>query len=105
MQHFDPCLVAVDTLLLNESDGSTAVQAKAGGCLYDLLSDPTEHNDLSSDAAHAQQLQQMASQLQELNKNNFAPDRGNPDKAACTQAVKNGGFYGPFVFDPPTLGS
>ena len=39
----------------------------------------------------------MARLLDAANQGVFAPDRGAGDQAACRQAVKNGGFYGPFV--------
>ena len=31
------------------------------------------------------------------NAGNFNPGRGEPDKAACRQATKYGGFYGPWL--------
>ena len=39
----------------------------------------------------------MQDRLAELNKNNFNPDRGEPDQQACVQAAASGGFYGPFI--------
>ena len=42
-------------------------------------------------------LAKMQARLAELNIDNFAPDRGSGDRAACAQARKYGGFYGPWV--------
>lgn len=65
------------------------------GCLYNVVDDPTEHADLAG--TEPDRLAAMQQQLDELNKANFNPDRGRGDPRACTQAVANGGFYGPFV--------
>jgi hypothetical protein len=65
------------------------------GELYDLLADPSEHVNIAS--THQALLASMQSRLQALNKDHFAPVRGSGDVAACEQAVRNGGFYGPFV--------
>ena len=67
------------------------------GCLYNIVNDPTEHDDLAEDPAQQVRLAQMQKQLAELNAGNFNPDRGQGDRRACVQAEKNGGFYGPFV--------
>jgi arylsulfatase A-like enzyme len=65
------------------------------GCLFDIMLDPNEHVDLaSSQPAVLASMQQL---LASLNATYFNPNRGNPDPAACQQAVKYGGFYGPFA--------
>ena len=65
------------------------------GCLYDIFADPTEHHDLA--ASQPEILTKLRSRLQELNKQNYDPDRGRGDPRACQQAVANGGFYGPWL--------
>ena len=70
------------------------VNCGATGCLFDVVSDPTEHNPLND----ARMKQNMLARLQELNKNNFNPNRGKPSLLACDAAMKlYGGFYGPFT--------
>jgi len=51
----------------------------------------------STNTTIADKLKQMQDRLAELNKNNFNPDRGEPDQQACVQAAASGGFYGPFI--------
>jgi hypothetical protein len=68
------------------------------GCLFDLVNDAPEQHDLAADPAHALTLRSMHTELTELNKAIFSPDRGAEDIASCTQAAKYGGFWGPFVF-------
>ena len=41
-------------------------------------------------------LAKMQARLAALNAGNFEPDRGTGDVAACAQARRNGGFYGPW---------
>lgn len=65
------------------------------GCLFNITSDPTEHVDLAETEPTI--LGQLQGHLKDLNKKLFMPDRGFGDKQACTQAEKNGGYYGPFI--------
>ena len=67
----------------------------AGGELYDVQADPTEHVNLA--ASKPDVLATMQARLAALNAGNFEPDRGTGDRAACAQARKYGGFYGPWV--------
>ena len=65
------------------------------GCLFDIFADPTEHHDLAIEKSAT--LEAMKARLGKLNENNFNPNRGHPDIRACIQAIKNHGFYGPFL--------
>ncbi len=68
------------------------------GCLFDVINDPNQHNDLA-EARPAEALALYA-RLRELNDTAFRPDRGSFDASACTAYAKNGGFYGPFLPNP-----
>lgn len=66
------------------------------GELYDIVADPTEHNNIADEYPHV--LKTLQARLQELNANNFNPGRGSGDPAACAKAKQDyGGFYGPWV--------
>ena len=66
------------------------------GCLFNILEDPTEHNDLAQ--SMPDKLATMQNLLKEKNKKLFMPDRGNMSFNACrNSALVNGGFIGPFV--------
>jgi len=65
------------------------------GELYDVFSDPTEHENLATSRPDV--LATLQARLAALNEGNFEPDRGTGDPAACAQARKYGGFYGPWV--------
>lgn len=65
------------------------------GCLFNVSSDPTEHNNLASTLPEV--VAAMNRTLQLLNKDNFLPDRGSGALRACEVAMLNGGYYGPFV--------
>jgi len=66
------------------------------GCLFNVFTDPTEHNDIAEDYPELRQL--MLQRLDELNRGEFQPNRGRPDAHACKVArTKWKGFYGPFV--------
>ena len=66
-------------------------------CLFNVLSDPTEHDNLA--LAQPAIVKEMAARLAELTKGLFAPDRGQPatDLACKASADKWGGFVGPFT--------
>lgn len=78
------------------SDRRIWTQDCAGGCLFNVEEDPTEHLDLSKDPNQAQRLQVMQRALAELNKGIFEPHRGQMQLAACLNAIEIGGYYGPF---------
>ena len=65
------------------------------GELYNIFSDPNEHENVA--AIYPEIVLSLQNKLLELNKNNFNPNRGRADRAACVQARKVGGYYGPWV--------
>ena len=67
-----------------------------GGCLFELISDPTEHVDVAASEGDA--MQSMVARLGALQAALFTPDRGQKDDRACEQVAANGGFYGPWLF-------
>ena len=72
----------------------------AGGCLFRLDADPTEHEDVSGDPANAARVTTMGALLKKLNASAFTPDRGAGPafEASCGAAhARWDGFWGPFV--------
>eukprot|EP01064_Diplonema_japonicum_P010618 TRINITY_DN1785_c0_g1_i1.p1 TRINITY_DN1785_c0_g1~~TRINITY_DN1785_c0_g1_i1.p1 ORF type:complete len:532 (+),score=127.75 TRINITY_DN1785_c0_g1_i1:635-2230(+) len=65
------------------------------GCLYNIIEDPNETNNLA--LTNGNKLQELTSKLADLNKGNYNPNRGQGDPRACQQAIKYGGFYGPWI--------
>jgi len=80
-------------------DAFTQMHDCKAGCLFNVLTDPEEHIDLAvnPDRQMAQKLQELQSLLNDLNENNFEPERGNQSFQACEQYIDNGGYFGPFV--------
>lgn len=72
------------------------------GCLFDIHADPNEDHEVTKD--YPEVVKAMMARLEELNKDNFNPDRGQPSKLGCIVAAERyNGFYGPFVdIDEPT---
>jgi hypothetical protein len=73
------------------------------GCLYDVLADPGEHDDLSlntSNGLYVEIKESLMVSLAQANTTIFKPDRGPPSLDACTRAMRNNGIYGPFVSTP-----
>jgi len=69
----------------------------ANGCLFDLIKDPLEANDLAE--AMPEKVAELYAKIQKYETTAFNPDRGAPAKAACTMATTTyKGFWGPFVF-------
>ena len=66
-------------------------------CLFNVLTDPTEHLEIS--AAHPDIVSSMAARIKQLQAGIFAPDRGEVQTAAACQALNTqwGGFIGPFL--------
>ena len=64
------------------------------GCLFNVFTDPTEHNDVAADHPDiVAQLTKVASDYVV-----YSPDRGTNDGEACNKAfARHSGFYGPFV--------
>jgi arylsulfatase I/J len=67
------------------------------GCLFHLLDDPTEHNDISK--ANPSIVSTLSTRIAEIQKTVFNADRGAVDTtAACEHAEKvYGGFFGPWI--------
>lgn len=65
------------------------------GCLFNIEDDPTEHRPIPGDPQG--RARRMEALLEDANKYLYKPDRGTPSPEACIQAVKYGGYYGPFV--------
>jgi len=67
-----------------------------GGCLFNILTDPTEHDDVA--AANPAVVKEMMARIVELQATAFGPDRGSDDGTACKAATgKWKGFWGPFL--------
>eukprot|EP00539_Tryblionella_compressa_P011485 CAMPEP_0178809894 /NCGR_PEP_ID=MMETSP0745-20121128/18370_1 /TAXON_ID=913974 /ORGANISM="Nitzschia punctata, Strain CCMP561" /LENGTH=127 /DNA_ID=CAMNT_0020470319 /DNA_START=30 /DNA_END=413 /DNA_ORIENTATION=- len=80
------------------------------GCLFNLVSDPGEHNDLAQLEAQSSRVRSMKARLYELRQGFFENDDQGQDscphgyndndkdlKCACWMAVNYyGGFFGPF---------
>lgn len=65
-------------------------------CLYNVLTDPTEHLDVS--ASNPDVVERLTARLAEVQATAFSPDRGQADQAAgCKAALSYGGFLGPFL--------
>ncbi|CAK0817376.1 unnamed protein product [Prorocentrum cordatum] len=67
------------------------------GKLFNVEEDPTEHHDLSGDPKYASLLEELRGDLKKFNEGLFEPDRGEPVMEACWEAMRAGGFYGPYV--------
>eukprot|EP00756_Hemistasia_phaeocysticola_P025858 Hpha_TRINITY_DN16029_c0_g1::TRINITY_DN16029_c0_g1_i1::g.119284::m.119284/K01135/ARSB; arylsulfatase B len=68
----------------------------ADGCLFDIIADPTEHNNIA--ATQPDVFHRLLARVAELQKNVFSPIRGQDDPRACELAMgRYGGFWGPFV--------
>ena len=66
------------------------------GCLYNIMDDPGEHNNLAS--LMPDKLKKMRDKLIEYQGTHFNPDRGGKSPAACEAALNlYGGFWGPFI--------
>jgi len=70
------------------------VQNCTSGCLYNIIEDPTEHNELSTKMPAI--LNNMLARANEIFKTVYNPDRGNPDPKACQLAQKSG-YFAPWL--------
>lgn len=77
----------------------------ADGCLFDILSDPTESTNLAK--SHPAIVQDLLDRMARAENTTFSPDRGKRDPNACKIAMGTyGGYWGPwlkngkFDFDP-----
>ena len=79
-----------------DNTGYDCSATKAGICLFNVFTDPTEHDDIAiSNPAKAQEL---LARIAAHNATLFTPDRGQSDPLACTTALgKWRGFWGPWL--------
>jgi arylsulfatase B len=77
-------------------DPNAAGKAWGRGCLFNVLEDPHETNDLAAQLPHI--VAELRARITEAQAGVYNPDRGPPDhELFCKQAVENGGFIGPFL--------
>lgn len=78
--------------------GCNATRQCGDGCLFDLIEDPVEFNNIASDAAHAGTLKTMQTTLAKMNEGFFNPTRGGGNSSVPIKAaIRYGGFWGPFL--------
>lgn len=66
------------------------------GCLFNIIEDPTEHNDLA--ASMPDKLAELLQRAEELDKTAYLPNRGSGNRQQCCEATKKyGGFTGPYL--------
>lgn len=86
---------------LNETENDRLLMASLeceDGCLYNIVDDPTEQNELSGTSKEMMDMmEEMKKDLEALNVGNYAPERGEISMEMCTVGLGQGGFYGPFV--------
>jgi arylsulfatase I/J len=79
-------------------DGGIDARERCGkrGCLYDIINDPGEHNNLALQMPR--KLKKMQKKLSKYRATHFNPYRGEKSPAACEIALNEyGGFWGPFI--------
>jgi arylsulfatase I/J len=77
-------------------DPDAAGAARGPGCLFNVLEDPHETNDLAAVYPHI--VAELRARISEAQASVYSPDRGAPDhELFCKRAVENGGFVGPFL--------
>jgi arylsulfatase B len=81
-------------LLCGDPQGVGA--AKGPGCLFNVLADPSETQDLA--ASNPAKVKELRARIAELQKTVYNPDRGGTDREMCrTGLSKWGGFLGPWL--------
>ena len=66
------------------------------GCLFNVFTDPTEHDDVA--AAHPEIVAALTRVAEAQTATAYNPDRGVDDGEACKKAFAvHDGFYGPFI--------
>lgn len=96
-----------NTTTLTHPEAGTILQCGASGCLFDVVNDPTEHNNVA--AQHPDIAQAMAARLAALAQGfytnndtgvNVAQCNGVTDMpCACYMALNHwGGFFGPYQY-------
>ena len=67
-----------------------------GGCLFNILTDPTEHDDVAD--ANPSIVAELYSRIEAIQATAFTPNRGSDDGTACKAAMGQWkGFWGPFT--------
>jgi arylsulfatase B len=75
--------------------GNNPVVGK-GGCLFNIATDPTEHNDVA--LQNPDIVAELMTRILSWQKTSFTPNRGAVSPKACTAALDQwGGFWGPFT--------
>lgn len=65
------------------------------GCLFNVLSDPGESNNLASEMPEL--FYELLARMDEVQETVYSPKRGHKDSAACEVASQNGYYWGPFL--------
>ena len=77
-------------------DPQGAGAARGPGCLYNVLQDPSETQDLATSSPG--KVKELRARIAELQKTVYSPDRGGTDREMCrTGLSKWGGFLGPWL--------
>ena len=81
----------------NTTSKVTSIVENCGdGCLFNIKTDPTEHDNLATKMPDV--LKEMQKKLKKYQETYFNPDRGKKAPEACDAALnKYGGFWGPFI--------
>ena len=79
----------------------TKTKTYPGACLYNIFSDPTEHNDIS--ATYPNIVRDLSIRIKQLSLSVNSPLLGNVTSLSCDTAYASwGGFCGPFLFNSIT---
>merc|ERR1712203_250933 len=81
-------------------DSTSALQTcgvtSADGCLFDVFSDPNEHDNIA--AQQPDIFTSMLARIREINRTTFSPARGWKHDSTCDTILSNwNGFFGPFL--------
>jgi len=66
------------------------------GCLFNIEADPSEHINEVGNKEYRHIHMELMNALAMANMSIFHPNRGHPTSEACSVAIDQGGFYGPF---------
>jgi arylsulfatase B len=81
-------------LVCGDPDGTGA--SKGPGCLFNVLEDPTESQDVAS--TNAAKVRELRTRITELQKTVYNPDRGSNDREMCLTGLSRWkGFLGPWL--------
>jgi len=67
------------------------------GCLFNIMEDPEERNDLGEDARYIDLGYKMLARLNEYRETNYNPGRGGESYLSCIAGFHYGGFSGPYI--------